>query len=131
MKGGFEVLYLTYEEYRTLGGKLTQTAFMRIISRVSGIIASATHSRIDSMKVIPLQVKALTMDLIEYCVGNNVNEKPISSKSQSANGVSESESYAVKSAKEQEVDIQGLIYDHLMSVKDDNGTPLLYRGASI
>lgn len=124
------MLYLNYEEYRSFGGQLSEAAFMRVISRVSGIIANATHSRIDKMSAIPLQVKALTMDLIDYCVSNPITEKAILSKSQSANGLSESESYTVKSKEEQSADIEALIYDHLMSVKDDDRTPLLYRGAS-
>ncbi len=123
------MLYLTYEEYRSLGGQLSEAAFLRIISRVSGIISNATHSRIEKMSAVPMQVKALAMDLIDYCNNNSLTQKNVVSKSQSAGGLSESESYGKKGADEQGIEIEALIFDHLMSVKDDNGTPLLYRGA--
>ena len=65
--------------------------------------------------------------LLEYIVQNN-GVKIVTSKSQSAGGVSESESYANKTADDVYGDIQNMIYDYLLNVTDDNGTPLLYRG---
>lgn len=122
--------YLNYEEYRSLGGELSETAFNRIVDRVNGIINNATHGRIEKMQTVPVQAKALARDLIEYCVSNPVAGSNITSKSQSAGNVSESESYTVKTNEEQAADIDNMIFDYLMSVKDDNGTPLLYRGCA-
>ena len=123
-------MYLTYEEYKELGGELDDTAFDRNIDRVCSVIDNATHGRIKSMKNVPAQAKALCRDLVEYMAANMVTEKAVTSKSQSAGPVSESESYVIKSKEEQAQEIDNLIVDYLLSVEDDEGIPLLYRGCS-
>ena len=120
--------YLTYEEYSDMGGVLDLTAFNRNIDRACGIIDNATHNRIECMAEVPQRAKALCRDLVEYLVENN-GDKIVTSKSQSAGGVSESESYATKTVDDVYGDIQNMLYDYLLNVTDDNGTPLLYRGA--
>ena len=120
--------YLTYEEYTAIGGTLDLTAFNRNIDRACGVIDNATHNRIEYMAEVPQKVKPLCRDLLEYLVENN-STKIITSKSQSAGGVSESESYATKTADDVYGDIQNMIYDYLLNVTDNNGIPLLYRGA--
>ena len=120
--------YLTYEEYILVGGTLEMTAFDRNIDRAFGKIDNATFGRLEKMTETPRQVKACCRELVEY-LANNVSGKTITSKSQSAGGVSESESYANKSAEDIESEIANIIFDYLGSVKTDNGTPLLYRGA--
>ena len=122
------MIYLTYEQYKEIGGTLEKTAFDRNIDRACGIIDNATHNRIECMAEVPQSVKHLCRDLLEYLVENN-STKIITSKSQSAGGVSESESYATKTADDIYGDIQNMIYDYLLNVTDDKGTPLLYRGA--
>ena len=121
--------YLTYEEYSNMGGVLDLTAFNRNIARACGVIDNATHNRIECMAEVPQRAKALCRDLVEYLVENN-GIKVLTSKSQSAGGVSESESYATKTADDIYGDIQNMIYDYLLNVTDDNGTPLLYKGCS-
>lgn len=121
--------YLTYEEYTEIGGILEETAFNRNIDRACGVIDNATHNRIVCMKEVPQRAKALCRDLVEYLVRNDTTEIAVTSRSQSAGGVSESESYATKTADDMYGDIQNMIYDYLLNVTDDNGTPLLYRGA--
>lgn len=121
--------YLTYEEYVEIGGdKLEMTAFNRNIDRVCGMIDNATYGRLEQMTEIPRQVRACCRELVEY-LANNVSGKTITSKSQSAGGVSESESYATKTTADVEAETANIIFDYLGSVKTDNGTPLLYRGA--
>ena len=121
--------YLTYEQYRNIGGLYDTTAFNRSIVRACSVIDNATHNRIEAMEKIPQQAKELCRDLIDYMSVNSVTEKSVTSRSQSAGGVSESESYAQKTFNEINDDISNLIYDYLASVCDDNCTPLLYRGA--
>ena len=122
------MIYLTYEEYSEIGGILDLTAFNRNIDRACGVIDNATHNRIECMEEVPQRAKALCRDLVEYLARNNTNEIAVTSRSQSAGGVSESESYATKTADDIYGDIQNMIYDYLLNVTDDNGTPLLYRG---
>ena len=121
------MIYLTYDEYNAIGGICDLTAFNRNIDRACGIIDNATHNRIECMAEVPQRAKALCRDLVEYLVENN-GVKIVTSKSQSAGGVSESESYATKTADDVYGDIQNMVYDYLLNVTDDKGTPLLYRG---
>ena len=122
------MIYIDFEEYKEIGGVLDLTAFNRNIDRACGIIDNATHNRIEGIAEIPQRAKALCRDLVEYLVENN-GVKIVTSKSQSAGGVSESESYANKTADDVYGDIQNMLYDYLGNEKDDKGTPLLYRGA--
>ena len=143
--------YLTFEEYSNIGGVLDLTAFSRYIDRACGAIDNATFGRLKSSKIeegftvefdarygkntidIPLedvfanvsiQVKALCRDLVEYFAKM---PSQISSHSQSAGGVSES--YSVLSDADRQKEIDSLIKDYLMNLTDNNGTPLLYKGA--
>ena len=120
--------YLTYEEYSNIGGICDLTAFNRNIDRACGIIDNATHNRIEYMADVPQRAKALCRDLVEYLARNDTTEIAVTSRSQSAGGVSESESYVTKTEVELQADIDNMIADYLMAETDDNGTPLLYRG---
>ncbi len=123
--------YLTYEEYsNSLGGVLDLTAFNRNIDRACGIIDNVTHNRIECMAEVPQRAKALCRDLVEYLARYSTSDMVVSSRSQSAGGVSESESYVTKTDVELQADIDNMIADYLMAETDDNGTPLLYRGCS-
>ena len=124
------MIYLTYEEYSNIGGICDLTAFNRNIDRACGIIDNATHNRIECMDDVPQRAKALCRDLVEYLARNDTTEIAVTSRSQSAGGVSESESYATKTNVELQADIDNMIADYLMAETDDNGTPLLYRGCS-
>ena len=125
------MIYLTYDEYsQKLGGICDVTAFNRYIDRACGIIDNATHNRIDCMAEVPQRAKALCRDLVEYLARYSTSDMVVSSRSQSAGGVSESESYVTKTDVELQADIDNMIADYLMAEIDDNGTPLLYRGCS-
>ena len=121
--------YLTYEEYSNMGGVLDLTAFNRNIDRACGVIDNATHNRIECMAEVPQRAKALCRNLVEYLARYSTSDMVVSSRSQSAGGVSESESYEIKTANDIYGDIQNMIYDYLGNIENDNGTPLLYRGA--
>ena len=121
--------YLDYQEYVSIGGICDATAFNRNIDRACGIIDNATHNRIECMADVPQRAKALCRDLVEYLARNGTTETAVTSRSQSAGGVSESESYATKTTDDVYDDIQNMVYDYLLNITDDNGTPLLYRGA--
>ena len=124
------MVYLTYEEYGAMGGICDLTVFNRNIDRACGVIDNATHNRIEYMEEVPQRAKALCRDLVEYLARNDTTEIAVTSRSQSAGGVSESESYATKTDVELQADIDNMIADYLMAETDDNGTPLLYRGCT-
>ena len=109
--------YLTFEEYANLGGTLEKTAFARNIDRCCLMIDNHTHGRFEDFVKLPQELKILCRDLVEY-ISYNVVEKPaLSSKSQSAGGVSESESYTVKTADEFASDIDTMLLDYLSQLK--------------
>ena len=124
------MIYLTYTEYKEIGGSIDETAFNRNIDRACGIIDNATHNRIECMAEVPQRAKALCRDLVEYIARYSTSDMIVSSRSQSAGGVSESESYVTKTDVELQADIDNMIADYLTAETDDNGTPLLYRGCS-
>lgn len=123
------MIYLTYDEYKEIGGTIDLTAFNRNIARASGMIDNATFCRIEKMSKVPENAKHLCRDLVEYLVRNNVTDLAVTSRSQSAGAVSESESYAVKTVGEAQEEITRMIYDYLGGCFTDDGVLLLYRGA--
>ena len=123
--------YLTYEEYKKIGGTLEETAFIRNIHRACGEINARTKNRIISMAVIPEEVKELCRDLVEYFSANITLGAVVTSKSSSSGSVSESESYSVKSQESISDELADMFNAYLSCLTDDNGTPLLYRGCGI
>ena len=122
------MIYLTYAEYKEMGGTiLDEAAFTRNIERTCTMLDVRTQSRLDAFEVIPQIVKVVCADLVDYIATNTV-EKSITSKSQSAGGVSESESYATKTAEDFSADLDR-IFEPLAVVKTKNGVSILYRGA--
>lgn len=120
--------YLTYEEYTEIGGTLDLTAFKRNIDRACAMIDIRTQSRLEAFDSIPQIVKMVCADLVEYIATNTVEKPIVTSKSQSAGGVSENESYAVKTADDFANDLDRII-EPLALVKIKNGISILYRGA--
>lgn len=121
--------YITYEEYTEIGGLLDLTAFKRNVDRACGVIDGATHNRIEHMAEVPRAAKALCRDLVDYFATCSASDAGVSSRSQSSGSVSES--YQLKNKEEQAQAVENMILDHLMAAKDDNGTPLLYRGCCV
>ena len=119
--------YLTYEEYSDMGGVLDLTAFIRNIDRACAMIDNRTQSRLECFEEIPQIAKVVCADLVDYISTNTVN-KTVTSKSQSAGAVSESESYATKTAEDFANDLDR-IFEPLGVVKTKNGISILYRGA--
>lgn len=121
--------YLTYEEYVVYyGGICDENTFTRNIDRACSIIDSQTQNRVKGMVQVPRAVKVLCRDLVEYLAKYATPESAISSLSQTAGTVSQSITYAAKNDQQRETEMRELITDYLLSVCDDNGTPLLYKG---
>ena len=122
--------YLTYEEYAEIGGEnaLNLAAFNRNIDRACAMIDIRTQSRLEELEKIPQIVKIVCADLVGYIATNTVEKPIVTSKSQSAGGVSESESYATKTAEDFMNDLDR-IFEPLAVVKTKNGISILYKGA--
>lgn len=123
--------YLTYEEYTEIGGTLDLTAFKRNIDRACGFIDLHAQNRLQNVLEVSQRVKACVRDCVEYLAANVSSGKAVTSKSQSAGGVSESESYATKTIDEINAELLNIVYDYLSAEKDDCGTSLMYRGAML
>lgn len=120
--------YLTYEEYINIGGVLDLTVFNRNIDRACAMIDNRTQSRLECFEEFPQIVKVVCVDLVDYISTNTVDKPIVTSKSQSAGGVSESESYSTKTAEDFANDLDR-IFEPLSVVKTKNGVSILYRGA--
>ena len=122
------MMYLTYEEYSNMGGICDLSAFNRNIDRACAMIDNRTQSRLKCFEEIPQIVKVVCADLVEYISANTVDKPVVTSKSQSAGGVSESESYSIKSAEDYSADLDR-IFEPLSVVTAKNGVSILYKGA--
>ncbi len=59
-------MYISYEEYKTFGGKLNNTDFNRFCFRAECEINNATFGRVKSLEQVPEQVKRCEFELTEY-----------------------------------------------------------------
>lgn len=119
--------YIEYQEYLELGGVCDETAFSRYIDKASAMIDIRTHNRLKKFEEIPRLIKVVCVELIDYLSTNRV-DKSVTGRSQSAGGVSESESYAVKKAEDFSADLDS-IFEPLATISTENGVSLLYKGA--
>ena len=120
--------YLTYEEYSEIGGTLDLTAFNRNIDRACAMIDIRTQSRLETFEEIPQIVKVVCRDLVDYISTNSVEKPIVTSKSESQGPISESISYATKTAEDYSADLDR-IFEPLGLVKTKNGIQIDYRGA--
>lgn len=151
------MIYLTYEEYKNIGGICDETAFNRYIVRACNIVDNATHNRIskDLLKdvavaefqakwgkntveipideitsSVEVRIKHLCRDLTEYLAGNPEIQNQLTSESHSEGAVSQSFGYATKKHDESNAEIDKMIYDYLANITTSTGVSLLYMGCS-
>ena len=115
-------MYLSYAEYQSLGGTLTNTAFTLLEFKARSLIDSYTQKRIHNMATVPESAKKCTFELIGK----------LDTESQTGGGMIASESsgsysYSVdlKTAKQSMADT---IHTYLAWQTDDNGIYLLSAG---
>lgn len=120
--------YLTFGRYEELGGLLAEDAFNRVIDLASASIDKATFGRI-SQDDISDRALCCARDLCDLYGARKATGRELSSKSQSAGGVSESESYTVKTDDEFSALVDTVIVEYLSTETATTGTPLLYKGA--
>lgn len=120
-------MYLTYDEYRGMGGILEETAFISLERKAAYFINSQsggkTGERIGKLTELPQAVKDCTFDLVEY-LDKNKNGN-IASESQSLGGRSQSVSYKTKSYDETESEKTEIVERYFYGGGLGN---LLYRG---
>lgn len=125
-------LYLTYQEYRSYGGELSETAFIPLEFKSRKRIDYLTDSRVQNMAAVPAAVKLCMYVLIgmESSVGRSEQAASPSVSSFNTDGYSETYSQAMD-ADTASAQMDALTKEYLYGEKNDNGTPLLYRGLDL
>lgn len=131
-------MYLTYDEYKTMGGTLEEVPFTDFEFQAEVQINYATFSRLKADKVITNEVKRLTkylIDLLEkhaaaFSLGRGSEGSGAYVTSQSNDGVSVS--YNGMSSTDLvtmcKTEVQNAIKSYLDGVTNEAGHKLLYRG---
>lgn len=129
----FKGQYLTYEEYKSLGGLLDLTPFNLSEMKARKIIDKYTQGRLIDLETQVQEVKLCVYDLINLGIGydssgdNYLKNRGISSESTDGYSISYGSisSDTIKTRKQEECNI---VFDYLAECKLEDGTPYLYRG---
>ena len=126
-------MYLTYEEYREMGGKLTESAFDGIINEVFARIDYYTMNRLKGDTNINDKVRMCCFSLCDCITTENAIKDTDNQvvASESNDGVSKT--YAVMQVTERQNFLEGkealkIIRRYLAFEENEAGERLLYRG---
>ena len=116
-------MYITYEEYRTLGGGLDETAFRIYGYEAEAKVNAQTHGRIDAQNVTEAVKRCITR-LAGIMAQTDIADAKVTSWSN--DGLSES----IKDVSIQEYNdkTDEIIREYLANEVDADGVPLLYLG---
>ena len=122
--------YLTYEEYVSYGGSANQTAFQTLEFKARKQIDYLTANRVQNMETVPESVKICMVCIMnmDQATGAEAQSTNPQMTSFNTDGYSESYGHALSAddtAKQIKKQIEAMLYGEF----DDNGVPLLYRGA--
>lgn len=131
-------MYLTYEEYLSMGGTLEEIHFTNLEFQAEAQINYATFSRLKKDKTIPTEVKRLMLYLINlmekkeaaFSLGKGESGSGTYITSQSNDGVSISYNGIAPSDLIElcKADFSNAIRNYLDGVTNEAGHKLLYRG---
>ena len=127
----FKNQYLSYEEYKSLGGTLGEMPFNILELKARQVINERTQNRLKNIEEMPQEVKICVYDLI-----NTMNKYNLSNSSTSSNKSSENtDGYSVtyksgtELTDEQKKQYNDIMETDLYGVIVDN-TPILYLGVN-
>lgn len=127
----FNNQYLTYEEYKSLGGTLGEMPFNILELKARQIINERTQNRLKDVEKIPQEVKICVYDLIntmnKYTLSNNSTSSNISSEN--TDGYSVTYKSGTELTEEQKKQYDDVMETDLYGVIVDN-TPILYLGVN-
>lgn len=128
-------MYLTYENYVGMGGKMSETAFTALLRKAEHLINSQaggkTGERLSEVirtAGVPQAVSDCVFDLISHFEANSFDGTNVQSGSQSLGGMSESVTYMRLSKDEADAESVGIIENYFYGAGLGK---LLYRGACI
>ena len=127
----FNNQYLSYEEYKSLGGTLGEMPFNILEFKCRKIIDNLTFNRLTNLKTQIQEVKMCIYDMInissKYEQISNKQAQGITSESTDGYSVSYG-SINAEQEKARELELQGCVRDYLIDCKLIDGTPYMYCG---
>lgn len=120
----FKGQYLTYQDYKALGGTLDLTPFNLLEFKARKEIDDCTFGRLKNLKSQVQEVKLCIMDLMDKIKKYNEVDNGKSSESVGSYSVT----YNKPVSKEEKQEIRSIINSYLSECKLEDGTPYLYRG---
>ena len=127
----FKNQYLSYEEYKSLGGTLGEMPFNILELKARQIINERTQNRLKNVENIPQEVKICVYDLIntmnKYNLSNNSTSSNISSEN--TDGYSVTYKSGTEMTAEQKAQYEDVMLTDLYGVIV-NGEAILYLGAN-
>ena len=127
----FKNQYLSYEEYKSLGGTLGEMPFNILELKARQIINERTQNRLKNVEKIPQEVKICVYDLIntmnKYNLSNNSTSSNVSSDN--TDGYSVTYKSGTELIEEQKKQYDDVMETDLYGVIVDN-TPILYLGVN-
>ena len=127
----FNNQYLSYEEYKSLGGTLGEMPFNILELKARQVINERTQNRLKNIKEIPQEVKICVYDLIntmnKYNLSNNSTSSNVSSEN--TDGYSVTYKSGTEMTTEQKAQYEDIMLTDLYGVVV-NGEAILYLGAN-
>lgn len=127
----FNNQYLSYEEYKSLGGTLGEMPFNILELKARQVINERTQNRLKDVEKIPQEVKICVYDLIntmnKYNLSNNSTSSNISSEN--TDGYSVTYKSGTEMTTEQKAQLEDVMLTDLYGVVV-NGEAILYLGAN-
>ena len=127
----FNNQYLTYEEYKSLGGTLGEMPFNILELKARQVINERTQNRLKNIEEMPQEVKICVYDLIntmnKYNLSDNSTNSNISSEN--TDGYSVTYKSGTEMTTEQKAQLEDVMLTDLYGVVV-NGEAILYLGAN-
>ena len=127
----FKNQYLSYEEYKSLGGTLGEMPFNILELKARQVINERTQNRLKNIEEMPQEVKICVYDLIntmnKYNLSNNSTSSNVSSEN--IDGYSVTYKSGTEMTTEQKAQYEDIMLTDLYGVIV-NGEAILYLGAN-
>lgn len=122
--------YLTYAEYQSYGGEMSETDFTLAEFKARSRIDRLTLARVQNMATVPEEVKMAMLCIIKvdskYSADSQSDEAIVSSYN--TDGYSESYGGIEEQSTNAQTQLNQQLSRMLFGVLDDYGVPLIYRG---
>ena len=125
----FNDQYLTYEEYKSLGGTLGKMPFNILELKARQIINERTQNRLKDVEDIPVEVKVCVYHLVNIASSYQSKVSDVSVASENTDGYLVTYKSGTELTEEQKKEYDDVMETDLYGVIVDN-TPILYLGVN-